>query len=271
MTVISREQIHLYEAIIRIQRRFGSHVLVRGAAEPWQAAARIPTGLPALDAALGGKGLPQGRICQISGEKEGGAQALALRCLAQAQQVGQVAYVDCPHRLAPDYARRCGLDLSRLLISRPHDALEALQAVETLSSGRGYAALVLDTTDPVWSDPAAPRRLYELLGRLPVWLVRGRTMLVAIGDVVPPRGHRPGLTRQPDRWRFDSGPSLPISALARQASIQLQVVRERWRRQESQLRTYEARLRVVKNRFGPNGHSIPVSIAFQGKALRAQT
>jgi recombination protein RecA len=259
MTVISREQIHLYEAIIRIQRRFGSHVLVRGAADPWLATAHIPTGLPALDAALGGKGLPRGRICLVSGGTERGMQALALRCLSQAQQVGQVAYVDCPHQLAPDYARRCGLDLSRLVIGRPHDALEALRAIETLSGGRGYAALVLDTTDPVWSDPAAPRHLYELLGRLPALLARGRTVLVATGNAVSAA----------QRWP-DPGPTTPISILGRQASIQMQVVRERWRRQGDQVYAYQARLRVIRNRFGPRGHSVPVSIALVGEALQGR-
>ena len=55
-----------------------------------------------------------------------------------------------------------------------------------------------------------------------------------------------------------------LSILAHTASVRLQVVRERWLRQNGDVRGYEARVEVLKNRQGPNGQTLKVAIEFNG-------
>jgi RecA/RadA recombinase len=60
----------------------------------------------------------------------------------------------------------------------------------------------------------------------------------------------------------DDTPILP--ALAHYASVRLRVVRERWLRLYSDIRGYEARVEVLKNRFGPAGRLVTLKIRFNG-------
>ena len=58
----------------------------------------IPTGLPQLDAAIGG-GIPRGRIVEIHGPEGSGKTALALHLARQLP--GPMLYVDADHGLSP--------------------------------------------------------------------------------------------------------------------------------------------------------------------------
>jgi hypothetical protein len=46
--------------------------------------------------------------------------------------------------------------------------------------------------------------------------------------------------------------------------VRLQVVRERWLRQHGDVRGYEARVEVLKNRHGPAGRQATIAIEFNG-------
>ena len=106
-------------AVAAIHRRFGTRALVKGKPTATDIVAHIPTGFPALDRALGSGGLPKGKICELVGPATSGKTTLALKFLAQAQArgAGQIAYIDQARYFDADYAYRCGLDLSRLLLS----------------------------------------------------------------------------------------------------------------------------------------------------------
>ena len=88
----------------------------------------IPTGALSLDIALGGRGLPRGRIIEIFGPESSGKTTVALHVVAQAQKQGGVAaYIDAEHALDPGWAKRIGVDLESLLVSQPGHAEEALR------------------------------------------------------------------------------------------------------------------------------------------------
>jgi recombination protein RecA len=206
----------------------------------------IPTGFPPLDRALGIGGLPRGRVCELLGPATSGKTTLALKFLAQAQAGGgQVAYVDQALYFDPDYAYRCGLDLSRLLVGTSPDLQEALVMTEAQARNGGLAALVFDALDFLWTDPIAAPLLAATLNRLPAPLARSGTALLVLHESPA-----------------DSSPAL--SALAHYAAVRLQVVRDRWLRRHGDIRGYEARVGVVKNQLGPSGRTVPISIEFNG-------
>src|ERR1700676_4241165 len=93
----------------------------------------ISTGALSLDIALGGKGLPRGRIIEIFGPEASGKTTVALHSVAHAQKQGGVAaYIDAEHALDPSWAKRIGVDLEALLVSQPSSAEEALKIAERL-------------------------------------------------------------------------------------------------------------------------------------------
>ncbi len=74
-----------------------------------------PTGILALDAALGG-GLPLGAISELAGPECSGRTTMALAFIAGLTQAGRVcAWVDVSDTLDPESAAANGVDLARLL------------------------------------------------------------------------------------------------------------------------------------------------------------
>src|SRR5947209_18768804 len=72
----------------------------------------ISTGSLGLDLALGGKGVPRGRVIEAYGDAGTGKTTLALHTVSQAQQAGGgAAYFDAEHALDPSRSKRLGVDL----------------------------------------------------------------------------------------------------------------------------------------------------------------
>jgi len=93
----------------------------------------IPTGILALDLALGVGGLPKGRIVEIYGPEASGKTTVCLSTIAEAQKVGGVAaFIDAEHALDPQWAEVLGVKLDDLLISQPDTGEQALEIAETL-------------------------------------------------------------------------------------------------------------------------------------------
>jgi recombination protein RecA len=106
----------------------------------------IPTGALSLDIALGGRGLPRGRIIEIFGPESSGKTTVALHAVAQAQKQGGVAaYIDAEHALDPGWAKRIGVDLESLLVSQPGNAEEALRIAEMLVKSNAVDLIVIDS------------------------------------------------------------------------------------------------------------------------------
>ena len=80
----------------------------------------IPTGSISLDLALGGQGLPRGRIAEVYGPESSGKTTLALHVVAEAQKAGGIAaFIDAEHALDPSWAKKLGVELETLLVSQP--------------------------------------------------------------------------------------------------------------------------------------------------------
>ena len=69
----------------------------------------IPTGSLSLDIALGGVGIPRGRVLEIFGPESSGKTTLTLHIIANCQKLGGVAaFIDAEHALDPSWAKRLG-------------------------------------------------------------------------------------------------------------------------------------------------------------------
>lgn len=105
----------------------------------------IPTGSIALDVALGVGGLPRGRVIEIYGPESSGKTTLCQHVIAEAQKMGGWAeFIDMEHALDPVYAKACGCDLQRMVISQPDTGEQGLEILETALDHKA-TIIVLDS------------------------------------------------------------------------------------------------------------------------------
>lgn len=143
--------------------------LRRGSEAPTLERARpsVPTGHPALDAALGTGGWPRGALTLLDAPAGSGATTLALGSLAAAQAAGGLtAWLDLDGTLDPAVAARLGVGLEWLLVARPRDPAEAIELAAWLGRSGLIDALVLDLGERAATpDRRALDRLGSLLAR----------------------------------------------------------------------------------------------------------
>jgi len=108
---------------------------------------RRPSGVPLLDAALGG-GWPQGRVCELVGSLSCGRTGMAIATLAAATAWGEVAaWIDGADAFDPASAAAAGVSLDRVLWVRPRTAGEVVRVAEVVLETGGFAVVVLDVGD----------------------------------------------------------------------------------------------------------------------------
>ena len=106
----------------------------------------IPTGALSLDIALGGAGIPRGRVVEFYGPESSGKTTLALHAIANAQKLGGVAaFIDAEHALDTTWAKKLGVDISGLLISQPDTGEQALDIAEMLVKSNAVDIIVIDS------------------------------------------------------------------------------------------------------------------------------
>jgi recombination protein RecA len=114
----AKESRELKSALAQIEKEFGEGAIMSLNAVASQEVEGISTGSIGLDVALGGKGIPRGRIVEIYGAESSGKTTIALHAAANVQkQGGVVAFIDAEHALDPSWAKKIGVDLDSLLVS----------------------------------------------------------------------------------------------------------------------------------------------------------
>jgi recombination protein RecA len=134
----------LHAALAEVDRRLGGGVATTlNSAHP---VAAIPTGSPALDAALGVGGIPRGRITEVYGPDGAGKTTLVLSVISQAQQAGGTAcFIDTEHALDLTWAATVGVDLERLVVCRPEHGEQALEVANLLIRSGSLDVLAVDS------------------------------------------------------------------------------------------------------------------------------
>jgi recombination protein RecA len=143
---LSAEQKALANALGQIEKTFGTGSIMKLGESGITEIEGISSGSLSLDLALGGKGLPRGRIVELFGPESSGKTTCALQAVAEAQNAGGVAaFIDAEHALDPSWCRRLGVDIESLLVSQPSSAEEALQIAEMLVLSNAVDIIVIDS------------------------------------------------------------------------------------------------------------------------------
>jgi recombination protein RecA len=133
-------------AMEAIEKAYGKGSIMKLDGDSLAPIPSIPTGALSLDLALGGRGLPRGRIIEIFGPESSGKTTLALTVVANAQKNGGVAaFIDAEHALDPSWAKRIGVNLDEMLVSQPDTGEQALEICEMLVRSNAVDIIVIDS------------------------------------------------------------------------------------------------------------------------------
>lgn len=133
-------------AMDAIKKQYGKGAIMRLGEKPLEKIDVLPSGILALDSALGVGGFPKGRVVEIYGPEASGKTTVCLSLVAQTQKNGGVAaFIDAEHALDPAWAQTIGVDLDNLLVSQPDTGEQALEIAETLVRSGGIDLIVVDS------------------------------------------------------------------------------------------------------------------------------
>jgi recombination protein RecA len=136
----------LNRAVQQIEKQFGKGAVMKMDGNQRANVDGIPTGSLSLDIALGGTGVPRGRILEVFGPESSGKTTLTLHIIANAQKAGGVAaFIDAEHALDPSWAKRLGVRLDDLLVSQPDTGEQALDICELLVRSNAVDVVVIDS------------------------------------------------------------------------------------------------------------------------------
>ena len=136
----------LSRAVQQIEKQFGKGAVMKLDGENIQPIEGIATGSLSLDIALGGAGVPRGRIIEVFGPESSGKTTLTLHIIASAQKAGGVAaFIDAEHALDPSWAKRLGVRLDDLMVSQPDTGEQALEICELLVRSNAVDVIVIDS------------------------------------------------------------------------------------------------------------------------------
>ena len=133
-------------ALKQIEKNYGTGSIMRLAEDQIVRVKGISTGALSLDLALGGQGMPAGRVCELYGPEGSGKTTLALHVIASAQKSGGVAaLIDAEHAFDPTWGRKLGLNLEQLLVSQPDTGEQGLEICEMLVRSNAVDVIVIDS------------------------------------------------------------------------------------------------------------------------------
>lgn len=245
----------LKTALAAIEKEFGKGAIMSLGDISVQDVEGISTGSLSLDIALGGKGLPRGRVIEIYGDAATGKTTIALHAVAQAQKAGGVAaYIDAEHALDPSWAKRIGVDLDSLLVSQPSYGEEALRIAEMLIKSNAVDIIIVDSVaalvpkneiqDSEIGDAKVglqARLMSQAMRILNPQVNKSRTCMVFINQIRQKIGVMYG----------DPNTTTGGLALKFYASVRMEVKRITHVKDGDETIGAETRVRVVKNKVAP--------------------
>ncbi|MBL7154417.1 MAG: DNA recombination/repair protein RecA, partial [Phycisphaerae bacterium] len=136
----------LQRVIAQIEKEYGQGAIMQMDEHRYAKIEGIPTGSLSLDIALGGVGIPRGRVTELYGPESSGKTTLALHVIASAQKAGGIAaFIDAEHALDTTWAKRLGVDVSSMLVSQPDTGEQALCIAEMLIASNSVDVIVVDS------------------------------------------------------------------------------------------------------------------------------
>ncbi len=249
-----QKNLALKQTLVQIEKAFGKGSIMKMDEAAYQAVPGISTGAISLDLALGGKGIPRGRIVEIFGPESSGKTTLALTVAANAQKEGGVAaFIDAEHALDPSWARRIGVNIDDLLVSQPDSGEQALEICELLVRSNAVDLIVVDSVAALI--PRAEiegemgeaqmglqaRLMSQALRKLTAIISRTRTAVIFINQLRQKIGvvyGNPETTTGGNALKF-------------YCSVRLDIRKKRVLKRGEESIGSEVRVKVVKNKLAP--------------------
>ena len=241
-------------AMLQIEKQFGKGSIMKLGESPHLSIETISTGSLELDLALGGGGIPRGRVTEIFGPESSGKTTVALHVIAEAQKLGgTAAFVDAEHALDPQYASNLGVNIDDLLVSQPDTGEQALEITEALVRSGAVDIIVIDSVAALV--PRAEiegemgdshvglqaRMMSQALRKLSGAINKSKTAAIFINQL-----------REKIGVMFGNPETTPGGrALKFYSSIRLDVRRIETLKQGTQMVGNRTRVKVVKNKVAP--------------------
>jgi recombination protein RecA len=142
----SNRQEALSRAVQQIEKSFGKGTIMYLSGDQTPTRDGVSTGALSLDLALGGAGIPRGRVIEVFGPESSGKTTLTLHVIAEAQKVGgAAAFIDVEHAFDPSWAKRLGVNLEALMVNQPSCGEEALEICELLVRSSALDVIAVDS------------------------------------------------------------------------------------------------------------------------------